>query len=133
MELTNEQFLSLTEIDIILFELLDVPFRLGSQEPDGEGLYQISVKFNILDKLNNLSEENITIIFSNLIQCMQQQFGYCLDYIIELIEDTLDRLNEQSQTKVDDRVYDILTNILSEQIDDYNITRLFLFTEVQEH
>lgn len=106
-----ERLLSLTDEDLILLNLLEVPYKLLSECTDGEGYWQISVKFNPVDKINTAQEEYLINTFDQLmyilIQCGQNVY-----YAIEVIEDIFDRWNEQFQTKVEDRVYDILTKTL---------------------
>ena len=106
-----ERQLALQDEDLILLNLLEVPYKLLSQDVDGEGYWQISVKYNPIDKINISQEEYLISIFGQLIYILTQ-CGQNVYYAIETIEDIIDRWNEQFSAKVEDRVYDILTKTL---------------------
>ena len=118
-----ERLLSLTDEDLILLNLLEVPYKLLSQEQDGEGYWQISVKFNPIDKLNTSQEDYLISTFDQL-ACILIQCGQNVYYAIETIEDIFDRWNEQFQTKVEDRVYDILTKTLVSHVEQEQMKQL---------
>lgn len=118
-----EKQLSLQDEDLILLNLLEVPYKLLSQEVDGEGYWQISVKYNPIAKINTSQEEYLICIFEQLIHILTQ-CGQNVYYAIETIEDILDRWNEQFSTKVEDRIYDILTKTLVCHIESEQMNQL---------
>jgi len=118
-----ERQLSLQDEDLILLNLLEVSYKLLSQEVDGEGYWQISVKYNPVDKINIGQEEYLISIFDQLIHALTQR-GQNVYYAVETIEDIIDRWNEQFSTKVKDRIYDILTKTLVYYVEVENMAQL---------